>query len=178
MKNIFVLIDRWIEKVSWFLLIFFLVGMILLSAFTILARLFSLTLVWIDPVVRHFVFYSAFCGGIIAVSRGTHIKIDLMPIFLKSQDQNNSKIIAIQLYLNRFLSFFSGVTLLYLTDSAYKFLLLEKEFGKEAFLGIQSSELVSGIMIGFLFLAYRFFIRAFINIDNLNHQENSLVGNN
>ena len=176
MKKILTSIDFFIEKITWYFLLIFLIGMVLLSAFTILGRLFSLTLVWIDPVIRHFVFYSAFCGGILAVSRGTHIKIDLLPIFFSGR-KNNLVLTKIQFYLERFLFLFSGIVLLFLSESSYKFILLEKEFGNEVFLGLQSSQVVSGIMIGFILLAYRFLVRAFITFEKNDQAEIMTAGN-
>jgi len=152
MLSIFKKIDFVVERISYYGLIFSIALMLSLSIMTIVFRWFGMTFMWIDPMVRHFVFFSAFLGGALAVSKNSHIKIDLTAKLIERL--KSKKIERIQSII---LSLVGVVAVLWLAHASYKFALMELEFGKEAFLGISSGQVVLLIPVGFTLMAYRYF---------------------
>jgi TRAP-type C4-dicarboxylate transport system permease small subunit len=114
---------------------------------------------WIDPLVRHFVFFSAFLGGALAISKNTHIKIDIASKLIEHlKNEKLDKALQVLLAL-------VGVSaVMWMAHASYKFALMELEFGKEAFLGISSGQLVLLIPIGFVLMAYRYFFIIFSTV--------------
>ena len=85
-----------------------------------LRNLFSVTLVWADPLVRHLVLWSGFVGAVVATRGNRHIKIDFLLRFCSQRARNG-----IQLATNLCSS---GVCLV-LFVTAVGFVLDEREFG-------------------------------------------------
>jgi TRAP-type C4-dicarboxylate transport system permease small subunit len=153
----FRLIDLMIEKITTWALVSGVFLMLALALTTIILRWFNMSLLWLDPFVRHLVFIVTFLGGIIATGRGSHIGIDILS---KSLEVNNST--QAILYLKRFVSIVSVLSLSWLTHASWKFMQVELEFGRDVFLGIHSGFLVGIIPVGFALIAYRFFF-VFLN---------------
>ena len=67
-----------------------LVGALVVVAFTQIAmrNLFSVTLAWADPVVRHLVLWSGFVGAVVATRDGRHIKLDVLLRFCSQRTRN------------------------------------------------------------------------------------------
>ena len=138
LKNIY-------EKINLYLLASVVIVMLFLTLLNIFLRLFEGTLLWIEPVVRHLVFFSAFLGGAVASSNNEHIKIDLASKLIKGEKLNT---------IYQFLiSLFSLVVLYYLYQSGINFYEVEKEYASKVFLGINSSTLVFIIPLGFLLIS-------------------------
>jgi TRAP-type C4-dicarboxylate transport system permease small subunit len=156
MLNLLRKIDQLIERISYYGLIFAIALMLSLSIMTIVFRWFGITFMWIDPLVRHFVFFSAFLGGALAISKNSHIKIDIAGKLIEHL-KNKTLDKALQILLATI-----GVgAVSWMAHASYKFALVELEFGKEAFLGISSGQLVLLIPIGFVLMAYRYFFIMF-----------------
>ena len=83
-------IDRFIEKTCRGLLIVSVMAMLVLSLMTILLRFFSITFLWMDPLVRHLVFFATFLGAILAAGKGEHISFNLK---FQSRDDRTSSLL-------------------------------------------------------------------------------------
>lgn len=152
MIKVFRLIDLTIEKLTTWALVSGVFLMLALALATIILRWFNMSLLWLDPFVRHLVFVVTFLGGIIATGRGSHIGIDILT---KSLEVNNSH--RAILHLKRLISVVSVLSLCWLSHASWKFMVVELEFGRDVFLGVHSGFLVGIIPVGFGLIAYRFF---------------------
>lgn len=155
------ILDVILEKFCSWGLIISIVGMLLFSIMTIVMRWFGVTFLWIDPLVRHLVFFSAFLGGAMASSRGSHIKIDLIAKLIESK--NNEFLLKLQTTI---ISIIVLIALVWLAISSYEFGLVEMQFGREAFLGIHSGTLVMLIPWGFALIALRTFVSLILVLTN------------
>lgn len=133
--------------------------MLLLSVINIFLRWGEMTLYWVEPLVRHLVFLSAFLGGVIATGRRNHIGIDILQRWLEGSENK-----MIQKLFYRVICLVSVITLAWLTDASITFVKDELEFGKAVFFGIHSGVLVGIIPFGFSLIGFRFlnlFIQSF-----------------
>ena len=131
--------------------------MLVLSLTNISLRWFENSVLWIEPLVRHLVFLAAFFGGAIATGEGQHIKIDLLSKLLEKTDSKLTQFI-----IERIVVVACIVATVILTKAGYDLFLVEKEYGREAFLGIHSAYLVGIIPFGMGFIALRFFLNLFL----------------
>lgn len=127
-----------------------------LSVATIVLRWFEISFSWIDPLVRHLVFLSAFLGGTLATARSTHIKIDIFQKYFEVKKQKS---------VLKLLQVFSLVVtfgiLIWLIYASLEFSQSEFEYGKPRFFGIHSGYLVSIIPFGFGLIALRTSLKVF-----------------
>lgn len=137
-------LSRWGLILSLYLILGF-------AVLSIVLRWLGMSPSWIEPLVRHLVFLSAFLGGSLATSKNVHIKVDLLT---KVVEASSSKILH---WLHRnVVALFCLVTTIVLTKASYDFFLVEKEFGAPSFLGIHSAYLVGIIPLGMGLIALRF----------------------
>lgn len=144
--------DKFIEKMTLFALIVSIVVMVLVSMAMIVTRWMSQSYLWMDPLVRHLVFFSSFLGGVLATGNNTHIGIDVLSKILESR-----KLHFLQVNLKRIMCIAAIVILVWITKASIDFVKMEAEFGKEAFWGIHSGQLVTLIPIGFGLITIRYF---------------------
>ena len=145
------ILDYALEKIAFYILGTCLFGMLFFTLFNIVARWFGTSFLWIDPLVRHMVFLSAFMGAVMATGKGNHIKLDIVSRALESFNKQKAKKVVDTL------GALAAVVACYFLFLAGKdFALVELEFGREAFLGIHSGWLVSIIPFGFAFIGLRF----------------------
>jgi len=152
-------LDQLIEKTSSALLVAAVISMLGLSVFSIVLRWFQTSMLWIDPLVRHLVFLTAFLGGVLATGRGTHIGIDILGRYLESAHRQHLLVV-----VKRLISLASFGTLLWLVKASIDFVLMELKYGKVSFLGLHSGWLVAIIPFGFALMSLRFlniFIQSF-----------------
>ena len=152
MLDIIKKLDTGLEKLVTYLLVFSVLAMLSLSSFSIVIRWFQHNITWIDPFVRHLVFFSAFLGGIIATGQGTHIGIDILGKFVESKGWHGLRTV-----ITKIVYITSMIVLVWLIKSGIDFTRIEMEFSKEEFWGIQSGYLVMLIPIGLGLLLLRFF---------------------
>jgi TRAP-type C4-dicarboxylate transport system permease small subunit len=143
-------IDLVIEKICGYLLVTSVFLMLLLTLLNIVLRWFQLTINWIDPMVRHLVFFSAFLGGTYAVGKRKHISIDLLGLFFEAK--GNKKVVKALRVLTDLAVI---VILFWLLLAGIEFIKVEKEFGKVVMLGIHSSWLVGIMPFGFVLMLIR-----------------------
>lgn len=154
-------IDLWIEKVSTFLLVLFVLAMLFMSSLSIMARWFQINLSWVDPFVRHLVFLCAFLGGVIATGRGTHIGIDVIGKLFEAKNMKRvSRVISI------FTTLASILVLFWLISAGIDFTKVEMEYSKPEFWGIGSGYLVMLIPIGLSLLVLRFITVFLLSFDS------------
>lgn len=152
MKKVFGFLDLLLEKFSRWGMITSLFVILTLAVLAIVLRWLGMSPPWIEPLVRHLVFLSAFLGGSLATSKRVHIKIDILTHLVEKAQSPRLK----WLHQN-LISLFCFVTTVFLTYGAYDFFLVEKEYGGVSFLGIHSSSLVAIIPFGMGLIALRFF---------------------
>lgn len=153
------LVDNGLEKFSRIGLIFCLFMILAFAFLAIVLRWLGSSVMWIDPMVRHLVFLSAFFGGSLATKSNVHIKVDLLT---KLVEASSSKLIH---WIHRnLISLFCFLTTATLVKSAWDFYVVEKEFGAPAFLGIHSSLLVFIIPFGMGLICLRFLNQLLLGI--------------
>jgi TRAP-type C4-dicarboxylate transport system permease small subunit len=157
--KLFVTFDDILERVSRYGLVAALFMILGLSVFAIVLRWLGSSLMWIEPLVRHLVFLSAFLGGSLATSKNVHIKVDL---FTKLLERSHSKII--HWIHKNLIALFCLIVCVVLTKSGWDFYLVEKEFGAPGFLHIHSAYLVGIIPFGMGLIALRFFNQLIIGV--------------
>lgn len=144
-------IDLWYEKVCLAILVVGVALMLVLSLFNIVSRWWGQSFLWIDPLVRHLVFLGAFLGGAIATGKKNHIAVDIVAKFLEAQNQPR-----LLMRLQGVIALVSLGCVLGLAYASYSFMLQEREYGAEAFLGIHSSWLVGIMPLGFCIIGLRY----------------------
>ena len=149
--KIFFLIDKFIDSLSKSILLVNLFFMLTLTLLGIILRWFNQTFLWIEPLVRHLVFFTAFLGGVLATGKRGHIGIDLLSKYLENKWPK------LLIWQSRVVNISCSLSLLWLTFASYSFFKVEVIYGKEAFLGIHSSVLVFIIPFGLSLCSYRFF---------------------
>ena len=155
-------VDTFLEKVSLYSLIVSILGMLLLTLLTIVLRWFSITYLWMDPLIRHLVFLSTFLGGVIATGSKQHIAID---IFYKMAEQQGKE--KLTLFFQFLTALVSAFTLIWLITAAIDFVGTAFKYEKVVFLGIHRGVLVSIIPFGLGLISYRFFIIAIESLTKL-----------
>jgi TRAP-type C4-dicarboxylate transport system permease small subunit len=135
--------DDVLEKISRWGIITCLYVILGFAVLSIVLRWLGMSPSWLEPMIRHVVFLSAFLGGSLATSKNVHIKVDLLT---KVVEASSSKVLH---WLHRNLvALFCFVVTFALMKTSYDFFLVEKEFGSHGFLGIHSSWLVFIIPFG------------------------------
>ncbi len=160
MFNFIKRMDKWIDDISSWLLVISVILMLFLSVLNIFLRWGNTTIFWIEPLVRHLVFLSAFLGGVLATGRKNHIGIDIIGRWLEIK-----KMYALRLQVERLIYLISIFTLYFLVTSSIEFMKSEAEYGREAFLGIHSSHLVGIIPAGFSLIMIRIFLIFILSFD-------------
>lgn len=157
--KLFAAFDELLEKFSRYGLITCLFVILFLAVFSIVLRWLGSSMMWIEPLLRHLVFLSAFLGGSLATSKNVHIRVDLLS---KLVEMSKSQIIH---WIHRNLvSLFCLIVCLVLVKSGWDFYLVEKEFGAPAFLQIHSSYFVFIIPFGMGLITLRFFNQLMVGI--------------
>jgi TRAP-type C4-dicarboxylate transport system permease small subunit len=153
--------DDVLDRISRYGLVACLFIILSLAMFAIVLRWLGSSFMWIDPLIRHLVFLSAFLGGSLATSKNVHIKVDLLT---KLIEISHWKIVH-WLHKN-LISMFCLIVCLALTKSGWDFYLVEKEFGVPGFLNLHSAVLVGIIPFGMGLISLRFFNQLIIGILN------------
>lgn len=159
--------DQALEKLTTWMLVFCVLAMLSLSSLSIVVRWFHYNITWIDPFVRHLVFFSAFLGGIIATGQGTHIGIDILGKFVESKGWDK-----LRSAITKFTYLVSIVVMIWMIKSGIDFTRVEMEFSKEEFWGISSGYLVMLVPIGLSLLTLRFFLVLLLSFQDKNNEKN------
>jgi TRAP-type C4-dicarboxylate transport system permease small subunit len=143
-------LDDFIDKFSSFFLVIAICLIFLLSLTGICLRWVNLSPQWIDPLIRHMVFVSAFFAGAIITGKQKHISVDLLNMYLEKHRK-------LKRFFRRIVYLVSFAVLIGLIKAGLIFLSSEMEYGRAEFLGIHNAFWVSVIPFGFALIAYRFF---------------------
>ncbi len=146
------MISKKLDSLAKIILLASLFGMISLSTLSIFLRWGGLSLMWIDPLVRHLVLVSAFAGGVLAIGKNSHIRID---VIAKPMERAP---VRLRLWVDRIVTLATTLVTAGLLYSAWQFFLMEQEFGAEALLGWHSSTWVGILPIGWGALTIRWFM--------------------
>lgn len=147
-------IDSLLDKISFYGIVIAVLLMLSLTVLNIVLRWFNTSILWIDPLVRHLVFLSAFLGGSLATGKDNHIRIDLASKALASMNKP-----ALKIWVERFIYIVTLIALVLLTKAGVDFAKMEFEFGKKVFLGFHSGVLVSIIPFGMGLIGLRYLLR-------------------
>lgn len=161
MVKFFRLFDEVLERFSRYGIILCLFVILGLAVTSIVLRWLGMSVMWIEPLVRHAVFLSAFFGGSLATSKNVHIRVDVLTKLIENA---NSKVL--KWFHHNLVSLFCFLTCLILMKAGYDFFMVEKEFGAPAFLEIHSSYLVGIIPFGLGLIALRFLNQLIFGIFN------------
>ncbi|MCT4641951.1 MAG: TRAP transporter small permease [Bacteriovoracaceae bacterium] len=153
-KKTVYIFDRIIELI----LVTCVTGIIVFSMLNIILRWFHYSFSWIDPLVRHLVFFSAFLGAVLATAADRHIKVDI----LQRSINKNLSVRKFVTVLN-FVIITSVLTVL--SYASINFVRSEFIYGKEEFLGIHSSVLTGIIPLGFCLMTIRYLLGFFSRQD-------------
>lgn len=153
------LFDEILERISRYGLIICLFSILTMAVLSIVLRWLGMSLLWMEPLIRHLVFLSAFLGGSLATSKGVHIKVDILTHLV---EKSESKVI--KWFHQNLVTLFCLITCLILTTSGWDFYIVEKEYGTLAFLGLHSSWMVGIIPFGMGLIALRFFNKLIIGL--------------
>jgi TRAP-type C4-dicarboxylate transport system permease small subunit len=159
MGKFFLVFDDALEKFSRWGIVFSLFTILGFAVLSIVLRWMGQSLMWIEPLIRHMVFLSAFLGGSLATSKGVHIKVDILTHLVES-----SKSKVLHWFHRNLISIFCLLTTVALTKAGWDFYLVEKEFGAPSFLEIHSAFLVGIIPFGMGLIALRFFNQLMISL--------------
>lgn len=147
----------WTTRLEQGVLALVLLSMVVLATVQIFLRnVLHSGLLWIDPLLRTLVLWVGFLGAAAATSRGRHIAIEILPLLLKPRARAR---------LARATAVIAAVVCLILANAGYSYLIQEKEFGGEAFLGLRTWVTQSVLLFGFGFLTYRFVVLALFGAD-------------
>ena len=146
------LIDKWLEKISGWILVS-LLGIMIVMAFgqVILRNFFDSSIEWGDIFLRHLVLWVGYFGAVIATGEGRHLRIEFVS---KLVPQKIRKIFFI------ITSIFAGAICYFLMQAAISFVQLEMESKTTLILNLQSWYFIIIIPIGYAMLTFRFIVRA------------------
>ncbi len=144
------LLDSVVKK-ALVLLVF---SMLSLSVINVCLRWFGISYSWIEPLVRHMVFATAFLGATLATASGKHIAVEIFHKLLETKGKKRNLLL-----IQKVSTALTIFVLFFLANSGYEFFSVEQRYGSESFLGIHSSTLVLIIPIGFSLM----FLRAILD---------------
>jgi TRAP-type C4-dicarboxylate transport system permease small subunit len=133
------------------------VFMLTLTILNIVLRWFEVSILWIEPLVRHLVFLGAFFGGSLATGERHHIKIDILSRLLEKFDKK-----VLLEWVEIFLTLVTLTATIVILIGSIDLSKIEFEFGKHSFLDIHSGYLVSIIPAGMALISLRLVMRFLI----------------
>jgi TRAP-type C4-dicarboxylate transport system permease small subunit len=160
-------LDNIVDRVAFYGIVISVVLMLTLTVLNIVLRWFNTSILWIDPMVRHLVFLSAFLGGTLATGQDNHIRIDLASKIFETKGWHGLK-----RWVDRGVVFVTIIATLFLAKAGYDFMKVELEFGKEAFFHIHSGYLVGIIPFGMGMLTLRFILKLLLSFEKNDEVKN------
>ena len=149
-----IFLDRWLARITGWLIIFLLSVMILMAfGQVVLRNLFHTGIEWGDVLLRHLVLWIGFLGAIIATGEGRHLKIEFIN---KLAAERYRKILYVLTNL------FAAVVCFYLMGAAIAFVRSEQDSASTLILNLPTTYFIIIIPIGYGIISFRFFVRALI----------------
>jgi TRAP-type C4-dicarboxylate transport system permease small subunit len=150
-------IDKILAQIESGILVIIVLCMILIAFFQVILRnFFNIGIIWGDTLLRYFVLWIGFLGASLATRENRHIKIDALSRILKPDWQRRFNLVT---------NLFSTVICFLLAKAAYVFIQDERAFGTALFLGIPTWLFLCIILIGFIIITFRFFLKLFLPLD-------------
>jgi len=145
-------VDRWLEKISGWMLVS-LLGIMIVMAFgqVILRNFFDSSIEWGDIFLRHLVLWVGYFGAVIATGEGRHLRIEFVSKLVPPKIRKIFFIIT---------SIFASVICYFLMRAAISFVEFEMESETILMLNLQSWYFVTIIPVGYAMLSFRFIVRA------------------
>ncbi|MBW7887476.1 MAG: TRAP transporter small permease [Bacteroidetes bacterium] len=145
-------IDKFLDKISGWILIT-LLGIMIVMAFgqVVLRNFFHTSIEWGDIFLRHLVLWVGFLGAVIATGQRRHLRIEFVS---KIVPQKVRKIFFIITNL------FAAIVVYLLMQAAISFVELEFEDGGILLLDIPRWYFISIIPIGYAMAAFRFLVHS------------------
>ncbi|HAP35338.1 MAG TPA: hypothetical protein DCQ28_05130 [Bacteroidetes bacterium] len=146
------LVDKWLEKISGWILVM-LLGIMIAMAFgqVILRNFFDSSIEWGDIFLRHLVLWVGYFGAVIATGEGRHLRIEFVSKLVPPKVRKIFFIIT---------SLFAGAICYFLMQAAVSFVQLEMESESTLILDLQTWYFIIIIPIGYALLTFRFIVRA------------------
>lgn len=155
-------ISTYISKAEKAILIMILSLMVILSFLQVVLRnIFGTGILWLDPLLRHFVLWITFLGASIATQNDRHINIDVLSKLLSDRNK----------YLVKFIiHLFSTLVVFFMLDASIKFIKDEIDANTIIFTisntEIKSYQMQLIIPVGFALILFRFLISSIQNLRN------------
>lgn len=146
------LIDKWLERISGWMLVS-LLGVMILMAFSqvILRNFFSTSIEWGDIFLRHLVLWVGYFGAVIATGEGRHLRIEFVSKLVPEKPRKIFFVIT---------SLFAGIICYFLMQASIGFVQLEIESNSKLILDLPSWYFIIIIPVGYAMLSFRFFVRS------------------
>lgn len=145
-------IDRWLERVSGWLLVGFLGIMIVMSfGQVVLRNFFDTSIEWGDIFLRHLVLWVGYFGAVIATGERRHLKIEFVTKLVSPKVRKILFVIT---------NIFASVICYFLMRAAISFIQLEIEYETIIILDFPSWYFLIVIPIGYAIIAFRFAIHS------------------
>lgn len=145
-------IDKWLEKISGWMLVS-LLGVMIVMAFgqVILRNFFDSSIEWGDIFLRHLVLWVGYFGAVIATGEGRHLRIEFVSKLVPTKIRKIFFIIT---------SIFAAVICYFLMQAAISFVQSEMDSKSTLLLDLQTWYFIIIIPIGYGMLSFRFMVRA------------------
>ena len=152
--NLLLSIDRWLARITGWLIIFFL-GVMIVMAFgqVVLRNFFHTSIEWGDVFLRHLVLWLGFLGAVIATGEGRHLKIEFIN---RLAPERYRKIIYIVTNL------FAAAVCFFLMEAAIAFVRMEGESADTLILNLPTTYFIIIIPVGYGIIAFRFIVRSLV----------------
>ncbi|MDD8018576.1 MAG: TRAP transporter small permease [Bacteroidota bacterium] len=150
--NVLKFVDRWLEKISGWMLVFFL-GVMIVMAFgqVVLRNFFHTGIEWGDIFLRHLVLWVGFFGAVIATGERRHLKIEFLTKLVRPKVRKIFFVIT---------NLFAGFICYLLMQAAIAFVNLEGESGSTLILNLPTTYFIIIIPIGYAIVSFRFVVHA------------------
>ena len=145
-------VDRWLTRVTGWLIIFFLSVMIVMAfGQVVLRNFFHTSIEWGDVFLRHLVLWLGFLGAIIATGEGRHLKIEFIN---KLAPERYRKGIYVATNL------FAAVVCFFLMKAAIAFVQMEGESADTLILNLSTTYFIVIIPVGYAIIGFRCLVRS------------------
>jgi TRAP-type C4-dicarboxylate transport system permease small subunit len=145
-------IDRWLTRITGWLIIFFL-GVMIVMAFgqVVLRNFFHTSIEWGDVFLRHLVLWLGFLGAIIATGEGRHLKIEFINKLAPERYRKSIYVVT---------NLFAAVVCFFLMKAAIAFVQMEGESADTLILNLSMTYFIIIIPVGYGIIAFRFLVRS------------------
>jgi TRAP-type C4-dicarboxylate transport system permease small subunit len=145
-------IDRWLTRVTGWLIIFFL-GVMIVMAFgqVVLRNFFHTSIEWGDVFLRHLVLWLGFLGAIIATGEGRHLKIEFINKLAPERYRKGIYVVT---------NLFAAVVCFFLMKAAIALVQMEGESADTLILNLSMTYFIIIIPVGYGIIAFRFLVRS------------------